>query len=67
MRHVSELTAQNIDAAVLKITQEAYDRAHKILISNEELLRDSAQRLLEEETLEQEQLEKIFSKIQKES
>jgi len=67
MRHISEQTSQNIDAAVLKITQEAYDRAHKILISNEELLRDSAQRLLEEETLEQEQLEKIFSKIQKES
>lgn len=67
MRQVSERTAENIDAAVLRITQEAYDRAHKILSTNEELLRESAQQLLEEETLEQDQLEKIFSKIKKES
>lgn len=59
----SQETARHIDEAVKRLTQKAYDQALKILSENEDLLRDSAAQLLEVETLEQDELETIFSKI----
>ena len=59
----SQETARHIDEAVKRLTQKAYDQALKILSENEDLLRKSAAQLLEVETLEQDELETIFSKI----
>ncbi len=56
----SEDTAQKIDAEIAGILMDAYDTAKKLLRTNALKFETVAKRLLEEESLEVEDLEKIF-------
>ncbi|MCF0174005.1 MAG: ATP-dependent zinc metalloprotease FtsH, partial [Bacteroidales bacterium] len=56
----SESTAEAIDAEVKKLISEIHDRAHKILSDNKEGFLALAQKLLEEEVIFAEDVEKIF-------
>lgn len=58
----SEETAKAIDEEVKKLVEEQYQRAKKILSENKDLLTKLATRLLEEEVIFKEDLEKIFGK-----
>jgi cell division protease FtsH len=61
----SEGTGREIDLAVKEILQNAMKKALEILLGNKEVLESSAKLLLEKETLDQEDLKEIFSKIKK--
>ncbi len=63
--YYSDKTAREIDESVKNITESALAEALQILTNNENLLRKSAQHLLEKETLEEKELKKIFSQLQK--
>ncbi len=58
-RDYSEETARTIDREVMRIVQENYGRATKILGENLEILHSMADRLLERETLTARDVEKI--------
>lgn len=62
-RSYSEETAREIDLAVKEMTNNAFQRALKILKDNEFLLTQSAGLLLDRETLSEEDLEPIFAKL----
>jgi len=62
-RDYSELTAQKIDEEVNRIITESYDRAHKILSDNLEILEKIAQSLLEKETLDSNDIDEIISEF----
>ncbi len=56
----SENTAEKIDDEVKKIVTEAYDRAEKLLSSNQEALVNLAEALLEYETLNKEEIQLVI-------
>jgi cell division protease FtsH len=56
-RHVSEQTAQHVDAEVKRILDEAYEQARQVLDGNRDLLEQIALALLERESLDREQVE----------
>src|SRR5688572_28693177 len=56
-RHVSEQTAQLVDAEVKRILDESYQQARQILEEHRELLEQIALALLERESLDREQVE----------
>ncbi len=58
-RRYSEETAREIDEAVRRLVHRAFERALAILEANRELLERSARRLLEKETLEEEELREL--------
>ncbi len=60
-RDISEETAKTIDAEVHALVQKAYDTAKNILQSNFDVLERVARALLEKETLDREDLEKLVS------
>ena len=59
----SERTALEIDREIDKLIREAYDTAKKILGENKPKLKGLAEKLLAQETLEGEELDKVFSEI----
>ncbi|MFO7878886.1 MAG: ATP-dependent zinc metalloprotease FtsH [Bacteroidales bacterium] len=58
----SEETAELIDKEVKNIVEEQYERAKQVLLENKEGLTKLAEKLLEEEVIFSEDLEKIFGK-----
>ena len=57
----SEETARAIDAEVRRIIQEAFDKAHAILLQNKTRLIMISERLIKEETLEGPVFESLFN------
>lgn len=64
-RNYSNETAHQIDNAVRDLMQSALRKSTHILQANEELLRQSAEILLEKETLDEAQLKTILSEVKK--
>ncbi len=64
-RDYSDGVAERIDAEVRKLIDAAHDEAWKVLTSNRATLDLLAKELLEKETLDHNQLEKIFAKVKK--
>ncbi|EKV28893.1 Cell division protein FtsH [Caenispirillum salinarum AK4] len=64
-RRVSEATARRIDAAVQAIIARAFDRATDVLTENRTALEAAAARLLEKETLEQDELRTIAEPLRR--
>jgi cell division protease FtsH len=62
-RSYSEETAREIDCAVREIVKKAFDRAVDILSHHRDLLEVSAERLLEKETLAEDELRAIAAKL----
>ncbi len=58
-REYSEATAREIDCAVRKIVESAYERATAVLAKHRSELEDTARRLLETETLVEDELPRI--------
>ncbi|MEK7549564.1 MAG: ATP-dependent zinc metalloprotease FtsH [Patescibacteria group bacterium] len=58
-RNYSEKTAQDIDAAVSRLIDSAFERASKILVERRAILEKLAQTLLEKETIEKEEFDTI--------
>ena len=65
MRDYSESTAQQIDAEVRAILDAAHDEAYKAINLNRKVLDALAKALMEEETLNQDQIAKIFKTVKK--
>ncbi len=65
VRDYSEATAQQIDAEVRAILDAAHDEAYKAINLNRKVLDAMAKALMEEETLNQEQIAKIFKTVKK--
>ncbi len=63
-RNFGEDTATAIDKAMRELVDGAYERARAILARNDDLLRQNARRLLQNETLEGAELEEIASAVQ---
>src|SRR6056297_44603 len=61
-RNYSEKVAEEIDEEVSNIISLCYNKAEKILKENKDKLKEVADALLERETLEKEQFEKIIKK-----
>ncbi len=59
-RDYSELTAQKIDAEVKKIVDGSYSKAHQLIEDNMDILHNMATALLERETLNSEDIDKII-------
>jgi cell division protease FtsH len=59
-RDYSESVAEEIDAEVRRLVADAYDKARQILTDYRDRLDAVAQRLLENETISQEDFEKLF-------
>ncbi len=62
-RNYSEDTAKKIDAEINKIMRSAYERATEVLTKHRKYLEVIADRLVKEETLEQEQFDEIVKDI----
>jgi cell division protease FtsH len=62
-RDYSERTALEIDREINKLIEEAYGTAMKVLKDNKPKLVALARRLIEQETIEGEELEKIFQSL----
>ena len=60
-KNYSEKTAAQIDEEVIKIIKNAYERAKKILIQKRKKLEALAKMLIEKETIEKEELDKLFA------
>jgi cell division protease FtsH len=58
----SEKTAEAIDEEVKKLIDKAYNKAKKILVEHEDGLDKLAKKLLEDEVIFKEDLERIFGK-----
>jgi cell division protease FtsH len=56
MHNYSEKTAAEIDKAVQELISEAFERASDILLHNRTMLQETAEKLLEEETLSGDEL-----------
>ena len=65
VREYSEATAQLIDVEVRAILEAAHNEAYKALTTNRKVLDAMAKALMEEETLNQEQIAKIFKPVKK--
>ncbi len=61
-RDYSEITAQEIDAEVLKLLKDALETANKVIKENKESVEKIVAELLEKETIEKEEFEKIVGK-----
>jgi len=59
-RDYSEFVAEKIDAEVKELVCEAYERAKEILMEHRDVLDTLAEKLLEHETIDAKELEKIF-------
>jgi len=59
-RDYSESVAEQIDIEVKEIVSKAYDRALEILNEHRDVLEAVAEKLLEEETIDSKELDKIF-------
>jgi len=59
-RDYSDKTAQEIDEEVHNIIQRAYNTAKKILTKNKAKLKEIAEQLIAHETLEEEEINKLF-------
>jgi cell division protease FtsH len=64
-REYSEVTAQVIDAEIRAILDNAQDEAYKALNLNRKVLDALAKALLEKETLNHDEIEKIFKTVKK--
>ncbi len=64
-RRYSEQTAREIDEAILRLVEQAQQRALEILRGNDALLRDGAQRLLTRETLDADDLRPLFERLRR--
>ena len=62
-RTFSEETAREIDMAVKDITSNAFNYAYDLLNRNKDLLLESAEKLLKQETLVEDDLKPIFEKL----
>jgi len=62
-RDYSERIAKMIDDEVHRIVQESYDTARRIITENKQKLIQIAEKLMDHETLEGEELESIFSEL----
>jgi cell division protease FtsH len=62
-RNYSEDTAKKIDAEVARIMRDAYERATDLLTKHRSVLNTIADRLVKEETLEQEQFHEIVKDL----
>lgn len=62
-RSYSDETAREVDKAVQKLLQEAFDRARGILSHAEDILEESARALLKQETLNEADLEYYFARL----
>ena len=60
-KNYSEKIAAQIDEEVIKIIKNAYERAKKILIQKRKKLEALAKMLIEKETIEKEELDKLFA------
>jgi cell division protease FtsH len=60
-RNYSEQTAREIDEEIHRIIQEAFDKAHHILLQNKSRLIMISERLIKEETLEGPLFESLFN------
>ncbi len=60
-RETSEETAKLVDAEVRRLIEEAYQRAHDIIVRNKDKLIALASALLEYETLDGKQVEEIVT------
>ncbi len=65
-RRYSEETAREIDLAVRRIVEECFERACAILEANREVLDRCARRLLETETLDEEELRRLTTDLHRE-
>jgi cell division protease FtsH len=63
-RRYSEDTAREIDCAVRKIVDSAFRRATKIIEANQDLLEAGSKELLAKETLPEQDLKALFSRLQ---
>lgn len=61
--HYSEDIASEIDQEVHDIIQESYNQAKKILIENQEALKELASKLMEKETLSREEVMNMLFKV----
>jgi cell division protease FtsH len=62
-REISERTAQMVDDEVKRLVDEAYARATQILSANRELLDRIAQALLDRETIDREDLDRLVKNL----
>ena len=62
-REYSEATAREIDVAVRQLVDGAFDRALAVLQRNATVLREAAERLLTQETLDEEALRPFLEKV----
>ncbi|QBD81948.1 ATP-dependent zinc metalloprotease FtsH [Ktedonosporobacter rubrisoli] len=60
-RNYSEQTAREVDEEVRRIIQEAFDKAHNVLLQNKTRLIMISERLIKEETLEGPLFESLFN------
>ena len=60
-RNYSEQTAREIDQEVRRIVQEAFDKAHNVLLQNKTRLIMISERLIKDETLEGPVFESLFN------
>jgi cell division protease FtsH len=64
-RGYSEATAREIDSAVKRGVDAAFDRARELLARNRDVLERGAAQLLEHETLEDAQLKQLFADVRR--
>jgi cell division protease FtsH len=62
-RDYSERTALEIDREINRLIEEGYNTASKILTENKSKLVQLAEKLIDKETLDEKDLEKVFSEI----
>ncbi len=62
-RDYSEQTARELDEAVRRIVDGAFDRARAVLATHREVLEQGARTLLERETLDEKDLEPFFGRV----
>ena len=62
----SESTAEAIDDEVKQIIDGQYERAHRLLSDNKELLEKGANKLLDEEKLEADELDALMASVRHE-
>lgn len=65
-RNYSEAVASEIDKEVRRIVEECYERAKRLLLENRDLLDAVANRLLEKETIDGEELDEIINSMRAE-
>ncbi|MWB99099.1 ATP-dependent zinc metalloprotease FtsH [Agromyces seonyuensis] len=64
-RDYSEDIAETVDAEVRKLIEQAHDEAWQVLNANRDILDRLARELLEQETLDHNQIAEIFADVQK--